>query len=144
MALIFIGLVVFNEVRPPFLYEYYIVNFENTKAQLTESEKNDLIKLLRLEKNSFEEPYFIEITKIAYDEGPDNGVSGYIFFRTNINNVKRYISGSASIKNAKNENEYIYERIEFGKGSEEYQIIKNTVIRHYNWFGKKEKKLDIS
>ena len=39
MALIFIGLVVFNEVRPPFLYEYYIVNFENTKAQLTESEK---------------------------------------------------------------------------------------------------------
>lgn len=39
VVMICIGFIVFNEIRPPFLHGYYIVNLENTKAQLTESEK---------------------------------------------------------------------------------------------------------
>ena len=39
VVMICIGFKIFNEIRPPFLHEYYIVNLENTKAQLTENEK---------------------------------------------------------------------------------------------------------
>lgn len=146
VLMICIGFIVFNEIRTPFLFwnEYYIVNFENTKAQLTESEKNDLIKLLRLEDYSFEKSYFIEITKIAYQEGPFNDVGGYIFFKTNVKDIKLKILGDASIKHGKENDEYIYQHIDLGDGCQEYQIIKKLVKRHYNWLGRKEKKLNFS
>lgn len=88
VVMICIGFMIFNEIRTPFFFEYYIVDFENTKAQLTESEKNDLIKVLGLEGYSSEKPYFIEITKIAYEESPFNEAIAYILFKTNIDNVE--------------------------------------------------------
>lgn len=144
VVMICIGFIVFNEIRPPFLHGYYIVNLENTKAQLTESEKKDLIKLLRLEDYSFEEPYFIEITKIAYENCPFNEVSGYIFFKTNVKDIKLKISGDAFIEHGKENDEYIYQHGEFGDGCQEYQVIEKIVKRHYNWLGRKEKKLNFS
>ena len=127
---------------------YYIIDFENTEEELSEEEKDALVKLLGKlldwEEYTIEEPYFIEFEQLIYQGSAQNDGVYYMVFKANLepkrDNLLRV--GDTLIYRGEETYEYICRHICFNSSScEEYKTIREIVKNHYKWWEEHEENL---
>lgn len=145
IILFFLSFIIYREIKLPSVREFYIVDFKKINRKLTEYEKNNLVKCLELDKGNFEEPYFIDFTKVAYKPILLNESECYIIFKTNKNLEDDFFDAencNILMRNKRSE-EYVYKHVCFGATScEKYEIISRIVNNHYKWWEDNEKMID--
>lgn len=141
IILLYISYTIYILKQNPILGEYYVVDFENTNDNLSQSEEDLLIKLLHLDKVNFT-PNSLEITKIAYEVPCLSESTCYVFFKVDSKENILFNGEDTSIEYGK-DGGYIYKHICFNLCTD-FDVIEQIVKNHYKWWENNEKNIDES
>ena len=141
IIILYISRAIYILKQNPRLGEYYVVDFENTDDDLSQSEKELLIKVLHLDKVNFM-PNSLKITKIAYEVPWLSESTCYVFFKVDSRDNILFNSEDTSIKYGK-DGGYIYKHICFELCTD-FDVIEQIVKNHYKWWKNNEKNIDES